>query len=230
MDRILTIPNPDPAPLPLTPTSKTHRLARLSVAIVLGQWEELRLLRRDAPAGEPDRAWREAVLQSHLFAGFPRVVEACGFLAAEGGLGATDQDEIESGNEDDALARGQAIFDQIYADQSGPVLGVMQGYHPQLPAWVVGHAYGKVLGRPGLKLETRELLAVASLAALGQDRQLASHVRGALRSGANALDLNGVLAAVAGQLPEDDLRRAERVVRRFAMDHTRDSEQPPPRG
>ena len=59
----------------MTLTAKDTRLVRLSAGIALGAWDEVRTLRQEAPAGEPDRAWREIVLQSHLFAGFPRVVE-----------------------------------------------------------------------------------------------------------------------------------------------------------
>ena len=55
---------------------KAARLARLFTAICLGQFDVVRTLRREAPAGEPDRAWREAVLQTHLFSGFPRLVQA----------------------------------------------------------------------------------------------------------------------------------------------------------
>ena len=53
-------------------------LARLSAAVVLGDWEGLRALRAQAPPGQPDRRWREALLQTHLFAGFPRTIEAAG--------------------------------------------------------------------------------------------------------------------------------------------------------
>ena len=50
---------------------KAARLARLFTAICLGEFDVVRELRSAAPEGEPDRAWREAVLQTHLFCGFP---------------------------------------------------------------------------------------------------------------------------------------------------------------
>ena len=56
----------------------------------------------------------------------------------------------------------------------------MESLNPDLSAWILEDGYGKVLSRKGLKPAERELIAVAMLAALGWERQLESHVRGAL--------------------------------------------------
>ena len=58
------------------------QLVRLSVAACRGDWDELREVRAGAPPPGPDRRWREALLQLHLFAGIPRTVEACAVLQA----------------------------------------------------------------------------------------------------------------------------------------------------
>jgi 4-carboxymuconolactone decarboxylase len=68
--------------------------------------------------------------------------------------------------------------------------------HPDFARWILGHAYGRVLTRPGLSAAQRELLAVVALAALGQERQLASHLRGAVRCGATPADLSATLESV----------------------------------
>src|SRR5687767_6157714 len=70
-----------------------RRLVRLFTACVLGRFDVVRELRSSAVPPEPDRRWREAVLQVHVFAGFPRLVEAYGVLALEGGLGEEGPDE-----------------------------------------------------------------------------------------------------------------------------------------
>jgi 4-carboxymuconolactone decarboxylase len=44
--------------------------------------------------------------------------------------------------------------------------------------------YGRVIGRPGLDLATRELCIAALLAVWKSPRQLHSHLRGALNAGA----------------------------------------------
>ena len=186
-------------------------LARLSVAVVLGNWEELRAIRA---TGEPDRAWREAVLQAHLFCGFPRVVEAFGVLQAVGGLGTPAPDEVLA--EPDRPERGAELFDAIYAERADDVRAMLASGHPDFAAWIAGHAYGRVLTRPGLDARVRELLSVACLTALGQERQLASHVRGALRVGASRAEVFDVLAAVAELVRPERLADARRVAERFA--------------
>ncbi len=190
-----------------------RRLIRLAVAVVLGKWDVLRALRESAPAGEPDRRWREALLQTHLFAGFSRVVEASEVLAQVGGLGTPDEDEVRS--QGDRPARGRALFERIYADKAAEVRNTLEGYHPVLARWIEGHAYGRVLARAGLAPRLREVLAVAALAAQAQERQLASHVRGALHLGASVADIESTLEAMADLVDEETLRRAQRVVERF---------------
>ncbi|MFN0006358.1 MAG: carboxymuconolactone decarboxylase family protein [Planctomycetota bacterium] len=176
------------------------RLLRLFVACVLGDWEGVRRARREAGAGEPDRRWREALLQVHLFAGIPRQVEAAQVILQEGGLGDPDSDEIENAPGSDRHARGVALFERIYADDAEPVRAMLARGHPELERWVLEHAYGRVLARPGLSPDRRELLAVVALAALGQERQLASHARGALRCGATAEELDAALGLVEDQV------------------------------
>ncbi|MCZ6596831.1 MAG: carboxymuconolactone decarboxylase family protein [Planctomycetota bacterium] len=194
-------------------TDVDRRLARLSVAICLGDWELVRSLRGECGPGEPDRAWREAVLQVHLFAGFPRVVRALDVLAEAGGLGALEDGEADW--EPDDFERGRALFERIYADGAERVRAGIDAQHPVFGRWIEGHAYGRVLSRPGLAADRRELLAVACLAALGQERQLASHVRGAVRCGAAADEPGGVLDAIADLLGDEALERSRRVVERF---------------
>jgi 4-carboxymuconolactone decarboxylase len=55
--------------------------------------------------------------------------------------------------------------------------------------------YGKVLGRPGLSLRRRELCIVAMLARQGRrvERQLYSHLRGALNAGASRAEVDEAL-------------------------------------
>jgi len=193
---------------------RDRRLARVFVAVVLGDWDALTEERRQAPAGEPDRAWRECVLQAHVFAGFPRVVEAYGVLDLCGGLGRAGADESLA--EPDLPERGRELFERIYARDAPRVYAMLEAGHPDFARWIVGHAYGRILSRPGIEPRTRELLAVAGLAALGQDRQAASHARGAVRCGASPSEVRAVVEAVADLIPAPRLARAREVVAHFA--------------
>ena len=198
----------------MTLDAKTARLARLCAHLVLGDWDGLAAERRQAPDGEPDREWREAVLQGHLFAGFPRAVQASVELDKAGGLGTPEPDEIEGPAPDPA--RGRALFDTIYAQRADDVRAVLENAHPDFATWVEEHAYARVLARPGLSPARRELLAVAMLAATGQDRQLASHARGAVRCGADASEVMDVLEAIADLMDPSDVERARAVIAKFA--------------
>lgn len=68
---------------------------------------------------------------------------------------------------------------------------------PDLAQLLVNVALGDVLARPGLDARTRELLAVAMLAAVGAEAEfLAVHVRAALDAGASAAELLEVMMQV----------------------------------
>jgi alkylhydroperoxidase/carboxymuconolactone decarboxylase family protein YurZ len=197
-------------------SDQQRRLTRLFTAAVLGEWGEVRALRRAAPDGEPDRAWREAVLQVHLFAGFPRLVETLGVLAEEGGLGEPLPEELEGSAPHPQ--RGDELFERIYGDGSERVRAMLRAGHGDFATWVAEHAYARVLARPGLSAARRELLACCALAALGQDRQLASHARGSVRCGASHAELVESLELVADLLGPERLERARHIAARFAAE------------
>ncbi len=98
-------------------TAAEERLVELVSSVARGDWQGLRELRRNAPPGEPDVRWREALLQSHLFLGFPRIVEAFEVLTLDGTLHAPTPEEHEPGDQD-FQAKGAPIFDGIYQDQA----------------------------------------------------------------------------------------------------------------
>ena len=66
--------------------------------------------------------------------------------------------------------------------------------HPALDDWMITEGYGKVLSRPGLDLPRRELCIVAACAAAGQDRQLHSHLHGALNVGVSRSAMDDAIA------------------------------------
>lgn len=188
-----------------------RRLARLFAACVLGDWATVRAERAAAGPGEPDRRWREAVLMVHVFAGVPRGVESYGVLQSAGGLGEPGPLELA-----EPATGGEELFARIYGDAQAGVRGLLERHHPLFARWVLEHAYGRVLCRPGLAADRRELLACAALAVLGQERQLASHARGAVRCGATPAEVADVVEAVADLATPDRLESARDVVRHFA--------------
>jgi len=58
---------------------------------------------------------------------------------------------------------------------------------------ITREAWGTVWQRPGLDLKTRSLVTIAMLTALGKQKELAGHVRGALNNGATVSEIQEVL-------------------------------------
>lgn len=199
----------------VTPPRLERELVELTLWTTLGDWRALGALRRAHP-GLASLRGREALLQLHLFCGFPRIVEAFGVLEDAGGLGSPEPAERRA--EADRPAAGRELFDRIYAGQAERVAGLLDDYHPDFQGWILGHAYGRVLSRPGLSARERELLACVALTATDQHRQLASHVRGALRCGATRQDLLDLLEGLEALVPADRLEHSAAVFRRFSID------------
>jgi 4-carboxymuconolactone decarboxylase len=188
------------------------RLARFFAACVTGNWPEVRALLRAAPAGEPDRRWREVALMVHVFAGVPRGVEAYAVIEAAGGLGRPDPEELL-----EPTAGGEALFARIYSESTEDVRAMLARGHPLYARWVLEYAYGRVLSRPGITPDRRELCACAALAVMGgQERQLASHARGAVRCGATQAEVLAVIEAVADLAGTEQIEAARLVARRFS--------------
>ena len=72
----------------------------------------------------------------------------------------------------------------------------VRALHPAVDAWMITEGYGRTLSRPGLDLMRRELCTVAQTAVLETERQLHSHLRGALNAGADPVQIEGVLSVV----------------------------------
>ena len=86
--------------------------------------------------------------------------------------------------------------------------------HPALDAWMVVEGYGKVLGRSGLDLPRRELCIVAACAASGQDRQLHSHLHGALNVGVSPDALRETVDALLPALGAERVRTVHLLLAR----------------
>jgi 4-carboxymuconolactone decarboxylase len=86
--------------------------------------------------------------------------------------------------------------------------------HPALDSWMVVEGYGKVLGRPQLDLMRRELCIVAACAVAKQDRQLQSHLHGALNVRATPEQVAGALTAVGEMVGKAGLARALAMLKR----------------
>jgi len=127
-------------------------------------------------------AIEEALLQSHLFVGFPVALEAVALWRRM--YPAVEPPPRTAEPSSRWLARGETVCRAVYGANYEKLRGNVSLLHPDLDGWMVDGGYGRVIGREGLDLVTRELCIAALLAVWGSPRQLHSHLRGALNVGA----------------------------------------------
>jgi 4-carboxymuconolactone decarboxylase len=129
----------------------------------------------------------EVILQSHLFVGFPDALNALGLWREVGGRPApASLGEDAAGWE----ARGERVCAEVYGANYAKLRENVRSLHPDVDGWMVAGGYGRVIGRPGLDLATRELCIAALLAVWNVPRQLHSHLRGSLNAGAPVAEVD----------------------------------------
>ncbi len=150
----------------------------------------------EAGARAPAEQVEEALLQSYLFVGYPAALQAIGRWRELSGRPAPAPVAADWAA---WTARGEQVCGAVYGGQYDRLRANVRALHPDMEQWMVVEGYGKVLGRPGLPLATRELCVVALLAAQDAPQQLYSHLRGALQVGASVEQVEQALA-VAGAI------------------------------
>ena len=98
----------------------------------------------------------------------------------------------------EAFARGDARRRQVLGDDY--VERSNQNLDELTKAWrrfATEVSWGQVWTRPGLDLKTRSMCTVAALVAVGDMRELKTHVRGALRLGVTPEELAEVFIQIA---------------------------------
>jgi len=189
--------------------SPTQELVRLAMTIAVAREDELRAgMVRAARSGVEPEWIEELILQSYLFVGLPRTLNAAREWRKASGRPAPVSDEGEDfANASRWEARGRETCAAVYGETYDRLRANIRGLHPALDAWMIVDGYGKVLARPGLDLCRRELCIVAVCAVTGQDRQLHAHLRGALNVGASAEEVDVVLALVGERLDAESMQR-----------------------
>ena len=175
----------------------TRLLVRLAALITAGEESDMRGAMELAVDVVPSAWVEELILQSYLFAGFPRGLNAAREWRRISGQPAPTEDEgtrLELAEE--WRARGEATCSTVYGRFYEKLRANIRTLHPALDSWMIVEGYGKVLGRPGLDLARRELCIVAACAAARQTRQLHSHLHGALHAGASPAQVEGTLDAI----------------------------------
>ncbi len=157
----------------------------------------------------------EIILQSYLFAGFPRTLNAAREWRRVAGP-APERDEDSGRSSTRWESDGERTCEIVYGEMYERLRRNIRALHPALDAWMIVDGYGKVLSRPGLDLKRRELCIVAVCGATEQHRQLHSHLHGARHAGATDQEVEEVLDVVADWLGEEKAEGVSRMMRLWA--------------
>lgn len=174
----------------------TRRLACLAAVVASGTEADIREALAAASEITPSVWIEELLLQTYLFAGFPRTLNAM----REWRRTATTSPSSAGAAPVDVRASGEETCKAVYGGMYERLRQNIRALHPALDDWMIEEGYGKVLSRPGLDLARRELCIVAACAATGQDRQLHSHLHGAQNVGVAPAALEELVATLAGVL------------------------------
>ncbi|MCK6440174.1 MAG: carboxymuconolactone decarboxylase family protein [Planctomycetes bacterium] len=223
----------DTAPLP----KEAANLCMVAAMTADGHHAEtMNLLRYVLKEHKDTEQIREIIIQTHLFAGYPRALNALDALrqAAEKDeikLDALRPAAIEKGMaEADLLKRGKELWDGIYKDNAKRVADNGERLSPDLAYWSQLEGYGRVLSRPGVDALTRELCVVSALMLLDVHPQLKGHIQGAINLGATKEQLWTLLTVVrklfeANKLFDGVQRVFESVLGKKASDISFEDEQ-----
>ena len=190
------------------PISAAEALAVVRLGAAAASGDAGRLVAALEEAGEVSSDdLEELLLQTYLFAGFPRTINAFFTWQAWASRDGRERGRrrIEASSAEALRERGEALCRKVYGDHYEPLRIRLERLHPEIAEWTLVEGYGKVLGRPGSPgADMRELAAVGALIALDAGRQLAAHLRGALHVGVPGAVLAEAARAVASEWGRED--------------------------
>ena len=162
---------------------------RVAAALTLFRLPQLeRILRAGMKQKQlPRDFFSEILIHLSLTVGFPAMLEGLGRLEKVAPPARALKEKSGSAH------NGRKIFQRIYGAQSSKLLANLAKLRPELPRWILNDTYGKVFARRGLTLQEREILNIAALSLQGLEKQLYSHLRGALRVGLSKRQIQLVL-------------------------------------
>lgn len=190
----------------------TRRLVRVSAIVAAGSESEMRDALADAHSTVPHAWIEELLLQTYLFAGFPRALNS--FREWRRHVPAAPESSAPEMDVTEWTRKGRETCRAVYGRMYDKLRANIDALHPALDSWMIVEGYGKVLSRPGLDLPRRELCIVAACVASGQDRQLHSHLHGALNVGVAPSVVREALESLRSIVSVDRLNAARLLLER----------------
>jgi alkylhydroperoxidase/carboxymuconolactone decarboxylase family protein YurZ len=179
-------------------------LSHVSLFVALPRLDFLQeVVKQELSRGFPEKKIQEAVLQTYLFVGFPRTINAFTALSS---LWKTPPEAFEVHLDPEIREkRGRAFCRQIYRENYEKLLSQMERLHPDLKRYMIEEGYGKILAREGLSPLEREFGILPILLCLEVERQLHSHLLGTYYLGASFVQLELLFYHLEGPLSSEKL-------------------------
>jgi 4-carboxymuconolactone decarboxylase len=179
---------------------ETRELVRLAAVVTGGDEIAVRQAIGEAHAAIRPVWVEELLLQTYLFAGLPRALNA---MREWRRLNRSSGPDVDARTADDWRRDGERTCAAVYGRMYDRLRENIRDLHDRLDDWMITEGYGKVLSRPGLDLPRRELCIVAACAAANQDRQLHSHLHGAVNVGVASAAVSAAIDALADVVGAD---------------------------
>jgi len=168
----------------ISPASRA--LIRISACLAAANYGRLETYMREALAQKVAASKiYEVLLQSYLFLGYPKALEAMKIFRQVCDHNARpSRINFSFRYWSDWRIRGTVLCEKVYGDNYDKLVKRVGEISPELSEWMIVEGYGKVLSRGVLAGLVRELCTVAALLVTSDINQLHSHMRGAKNLGA----------------------------------------------
>ncbi len=160
-----------------------------------------------------ERSLAEVFLHLSLLLGFPTMLEGLAMLRSV--MGDAKTSHTNKLSDKDRFARGTTVLKRVYGRMYDRLLANLKSVHPELPELITRDVYGRIISRPGLSLKDREVINVAVLTIQELHEQLYSHIRGALRLGVSAKNIERVIlmsSRIGGTDPARSLSMLSKLI------------------
>jgi 4-carboxymuconolactone decarboxylase len=161
----------------------------------------------------------ELILQSILFDGYPCALEGLILLKSilPEKFPTSELIEIYSPHNVQLWKdRGEDLCRQIYGKNYQPLVDNVTSLSPTLKEWMLREGYGRVLARPTLPIDLREMGIIAILTVKNLPRQLQSHLIGAIRVGVPRSELETVIELCYPYSSPDCTSTAQKILAKLS--------------
>lgn len=194
-------------------TKQQILILKITIFMSCNDKNNARVLMQDAlKLHVPYTALYEALLQIHLFSGYPASIEGLSLLQE---VYNEEPAAIEEYNVQLFKQRGEKLCRDIYTTVFEKMNKRMHSFSPELSEWMIIDGYGKTLSRANLDIQTRELINICILSLGKWKQQVISHIRGALHVGAEIHDIEEAIECLQTEQTNEAYAFAQEMLKEF---------------